>query len=154
MSQIIVNNRKARHNYHIEHAFEAGVVLEGWEVKSLRAGKAQLAESYVIIQCGEAVLINAHISPLNTVSTHVTAVPTRTRKLLLRRRELDRLIGAIEQKGYTLIPLNLHWKNHLAKIEIALAKGKNLYDKRQSEKEHAWRKEQQKLTKLVRRRSA
>jgi SsrA-binding protein len=126
---------------------EAGIVLQGWEVKSLRAGKAQLSESYVVIQRGEAFLINAHIAPLKTVSTHITASPDRSRKLLLKQSELDRLIGAVQQKGYTLVPLDLHWKHNRAKVEIALARGKNLYDKRQTTKERDWKREQQKLAK-------
>lgn len=148
MSSVMATNRKARHSYQIEQTLEAGIVLQGWEVKSLRAGKAQLAESYVVIQRGEAFLINAHIAPLNTISTHITASPDRSRKLLLKQSELDRLIGAVQQKGYTLVPLDLYWKRNKAKIEIALAKGKNLYDKRQATKERDWKRERQKLSKL------
>ncbi len=147
MSTIIADNRKARHDYQVEQTFEAGIVLNGWEVKSLRAGKAQLAESHVIIKRGEAFLINAHISPLGTVSTHVKAVPDRTRKLLIKRAELDRLIGSVERKGYTIVPLNLHWKRNYAKVEIALAKGKKLHDKRQTEKERDWQRQKQHLAK-------
>lgn len=148
MSNLIADNRKARHNYQIEQTLEAGIALNGWEVKSLRAGKAQLAESHVIIKNGEAFLINAHIAPLITTSTHVVAIPDRTRKLLLNKKELDKLIGAVERKGYTIIPLNLHWKNNKVKVDIALAKGKNLYDKRQTEKRRDWERQKQKLTKL------
>ncbi len=147
MSQLISDNRKARHNYQIEDTLEAGVVLAGWEVKSLRAGKAQIAESHIIIKGGEAYLINAHISPLATVSTHIEAVPDRSRKLLLNKRELDKLIGAAERKGYTLVPLNLHWKNNRVKVEVALARGKKLYDKRETEKRREWDRQKQKLMK-------
>lgn len=148
MSQLITDNRKARHNYQIEDTLEAGIVLAGWEVKSLRAGKAQLAESHVIIKGGEAYLLNAHIAPLLTVSTHIEAVPDRSRKLLLNQRELDKLIGAVERKGYTIVPLNLHWKNNKVKVDIALAKGKKLYDKRQTEKRREWDRQKQKLMKV------
>jgi SsrA-binding protein len=144
-SNVIAVNRKARYDYQIESTLEAGLVLKGWEIKSLRAGRAQLAESYVTVKGGEAWLIGAHISPLNTVSTHITPDPSRTRKLLLHRKELDRIIGAIQRKGYTIVPLNLHWKRGVAKIEIALAKGKKLYDKRQAEKRREWERRKQKL---------
>lgn len=148
MSNLITDNRKARHNYQIEETMEAGITLAGWEVKSLRAGKAQLAESHVIIKNGEAFLLNAHIAPLITASTHIQVVPDRSRKLLLNKRELDKLIGAIERKGYTIVPLNLHWKNNRVKVDIALAKGKKLYDKRQTEKRRDWDRQKQKLMKL------
>jgi len=131
---IIADNRKARHDYHIESQLEAGLVLEGWEIKSLRAGRAQLKESYVIIKAGEAWLVGAHISPLPTASTHITPDPVRSRKLLLHHNELNKLIGAVQRKGYTIVPLNLHWKKGRAKLEIALAKGKKLYDKREAGK--------------------
>jgi SsrA-binding protein len=144
-SNIIAVNRKARYDYQIESTLEAGLVLKGWEIKSLRAGRAQLAESYVTVKRGEAWLIGAHISPLNTVSTHITPDPSRTRKLLLHRKELDRIIGAIQRKGYTIVPLNLHWKRGVAKLEIAFAKGKKLYDKRQAEKRREWERRKQKL---------
>lgn len=147
MSNLITDNRKARHNYQIEQTMEAGISLAGWEVKSLRAGKGQLAEGHVIIKGGEAFLINAHIAPLTTVSTHIQAIPDRTRKLLLNKKELDKLIGAIERKGYTIVPLNLHWKNNKVKVDIALAKGKKLYDKRQTEKRRDWERQKQKLHK-------
>ncbi len=147
MSKPITDNRKARHNYQIEETLEAGIVLAGWEVKSLRAGKAQIAESHVILKGGEAFLLNAHISPLTTASTHIEAVPDRSRKLLLNKRELDKLIGAAERKGYTIVPLNLHWKNNKVKVDIALAKGKKLYDKRQTEKERDWDKQKKKIMK-------
>jgi SsrA-binding protein len=131
----IAQNRKARHDYAIEQKFEAGLVLHGWEVKSLRAGRAQLKEGYVTLDRGEAYLVGAHISPLTSASTHVQADPTRSRKLLLHREELNKLIGAVERRGYTLIPLSLYWKRGRAKIEVALARGKQAHDKRQDLKE-------------------
>lgn len=131
----IALNKKALHDYFIEHKFEAGLVLSGWEVKSLRAGKAQLVDSYVLLKDDEAWLMGAHITPLKTASTHVIADPTRTRKLLLNKRELDKLFGAVQQKGYTCVALSLYWKQHLIKCEIALAKGKKDFDKRHVEKE-------------------
>ncbi|MDF1761281.1 MAG: SsrA-binding protein SmpB [Coxiellaceae bacterium] len=133
--RIIADNRKARHDYFIEQKFEAGLVLEGWEVKSLRDGRAQLKESYVIIKHGEAWLIGAHFSPLKTASTHITPDPIRTRKLLLHERELDKLKSAVERKGYTVVPVNLHWTRNRVKLEIGLAKGKQQHDKRQSSKQ-------------------
>jgi len=126
----IAQNRKAWHDYAIEQKFEAGLALTGWEVKSLRAGRAQLKEGYVIIQGGEAFLVGAHISPLTSASTHVHADPTRARKLLLHREEINKLIGAVERRGYTLVPLSLYWKRGRAKMEIGLARGKQLHDKR------------------------
>jgi SsrA-binding protein len=126
----IAQNRKARHDYSIEQKYEAGLALQGWEVKSLRAGRAQLKEGYVVINHGEAFLIGAHISPLASASTHVHADPVRTRKLLLHRDELNKLIGAVERRGYTLVPLSLYWKRGRAKMEIALARGKQTHDKR------------------------
>lgn len=146
----IAINRKASHDYSIEERYEAGLVLTGWEIKSLRAGKAQIAESYVLIKKGEAFLIGAHISPLLSASTHVTADPTRTRKLLLHRRQIDTLVGLIERKGYTVIPLNLYWKQGYIKIAIGLAKGKKQYDKRRAEKDQDWQRDKQKLFKKVR----
>ena len=131
----IAQNRKARHDYAIEQKFEAGLALQGWEVKSLRAGRAQLKEGYVVLDRGEAFLIGAHISPLTSASTHVRADPTRSRKLLLHREELNKLIGAVERRGYTLVPLSLYWKHGRAKIEIALARGKQAHDKRQDIKQ-------------------
>ena len=131
----IAENRKARHDYFIEQNFEAGLALEGWEVKSLRAGRAQLKESYVIVRNGEVYLIGAHFSPLTSASTHVQAEPTRMRKLLLHRDEISKLIGAVERKGYTLVPLSLYWKHGRAKLNIGLAKGKQKADKRATEKE-------------------
>jgi len=148
MTNLIATNRKAKHDYQIEQTFEAGIVLAGWEVKSLRAGKSQLAEAHVIIKNGEAFLLNSHISPLNTVSTHITAVPDRTRKLLLNKKEINKLIGAVERKGYTIVPLNFHWGHNNVKLDIALAKGKHQYDKRETEKRRDWEREKQKLAKL------
>jgi SsrA-binding protein len=129
-SPAIAQNRKAWHDYFIEEKFEAGLALTGWEVKSLRAGRAQLKEGYVVIERGEAFLVGTHFSPLPSTSTHVQANPTRTRKLLLHRAELNKLIGATERKGYTLVPLQLYWKLGRAKLEIGLAKGKQAHDKR------------------------
>jgi len=143
----IAANKKARHDYFIEDVSEAGLSLEGWEVKSLRAGRAQLTESYVHIRNGEAWLLGAHISPLNTASTHVRADPTRTRKLLLHRNELDRLIGAVERKGYTLVPLNLHWARGRAKLDVGLAKGKKQHDKRASQKDRDWQRQKARILK-------
>lgn len=130
--RIIADNRKARHDYTIEQTFEAGLVLEGWEVKSLREGRVQLKESYVVLKDGEAWIIGMHISPLKNVSTHYEPEPTRTRKLLLHRRELAKLFSHVQQKGYTVVALNLHWTGNRIKAEIALAKGKKSYDKRES----------------------
>ena len=141
----IAQNKKARFDFELEEKFEAGVMLQGWEVKSLRAGKGQITDSYVLLKNGEAWLIGAQIVPLQTVSTHYVTDPTRTRKLLLKQRELDRLIGATQQKGYTCVALSLYWKGHLVKAEIALAKGKQLHDKRQTEKERDWNREKQRV---------
>lgn len=143
----IALNRQATHDYFIEERYEAGVVLMGWEVKSLRAGKLQLKESYVILKNGEAWLLGSHISPLTSASTHVTANPTRTRKLLLHRHELSKLIGLVERKGYTLIPLAMYWNKGRAKLEIGLAKGKQLHDKRATEKDRDWQREKQRIMK-------
>jgi SsrA-binding protein len=143
----IALNKKARHDYFIEDRLEAGLVLEGWEVKSLRAGKAQLVDSYVFVKNGEAWVSNLLITPLMTASTHIQPEPTRVRKLLLHRREIDRLIGAVERKGYTLIALALYWSKGRVKIEIGLAKGKKQHDKRDAEKERDWQREKQRLLK-------
>lgn len=143
----IAVNRKARHDYFIEERFEAGLALEGWEVKSLRAGRAQVTESYVHLRDGEAWLLGAHITPLNTASTHVHPDPTRTRKLLLHRHEIDRLVGAVERKGFTLVPLDLHWSRGRAKIEIGLAKGKKQHDKRATRKEQDWQRQKARILK-------
>lgn len=139
----IALNRKALHDYFIEHRFEAGIALTGWEVKSLRAGKAQLVDSYVLLKDGEAWLMGCHISPLSTVSTHVVADPSRTRKLLLNRNELNRLFSGVQQRGYTCVALSLYWKKHLVKCEIALGKGKKEYDKRHVQKERDSNREMQ-----------
>lgn len=139
----IALNRKALHDYFIEHRFEAGIALTGWEVKSLRAGKAQLVDSYVLLKDGEAWLMGCHISPLSTISTHVVADPSRTRKLLLNRNELNRLFSGVQQRGYTCVALSLYWKKHLVKCEIALGKGKREYDKRHVEKERDSNREMQ-----------
>lgn len=144
-SGTIALNKRARFDYHLEERFEAGLVLQGWEVKSLRAGKAQLTDSYVLLKDGEAWLIGAQVTPLPTVSTHVVSDTTRTRKLLLKERELDQLIGAVQQKGYTCVATALYWKGHLVKCEIALAKGKKEHDKRDTEKERDWGREKQRI---------
>jgi SsrA-binding protein len=141
----IVENRKAFHDYFIEERFEAGLVLAGWEVKSIRAGRANLKEAYVVVKGGELMLIGAHMSPLATASTHVHADPTRTRKLLMHREEINRLIGKVERAGYTLTPLDLHYKDGRIKLEIGLAKGKKQHDKRATIKEREWAREQQRL---------
>ena len=133
----IVENRKAFHDYFIEERFEAGLALEGWEVKAIRAGRAQLKEAYVVIKDGELMLIGAHISPLSTASTHVHADPTRTRKLLMHREEINRLVGKVERAGYTLTPIDLHFKAGRIKLEIGLAKGKKQHDKRATIRERA-----------------
>ena len=141
----IVDNRKAYHDYFIEEKFEAGLALEGWEVKAIRAGRAQIKEAYVVIRSGEVVLLGAHISPLATASTHIKPDPTRTRKLLLHAREISRLVGQVERAGYTLVPLDLHYKSGRIKLEIGLAKGKKQYDKREAEKERDWGREKGRL---------
>lgn len=141
----IVRNKQAFHDYFIENRWEAGLALEGWEVKSLRAGRAQLKEAYVIVRAGEAFLFGCHISPLPSASTHVQPDPTRTRKLLLHREELNKLIGAVERRGYTLVPLALYWKHGKAKLEIGLARGKKAFDKRAADKERDWAREKQRL---------
>jgi SsrA-binding protein len=143
----IVENRKAFHDYFIEERLEAGLALQGWEVKSVRAGRSQLKESYVVIKGGEVFLIGAHFSPLPSASTHVTADPTRTRKLLLNRAEIGNLVGKVERAGYTLVPINLHFSKGRIKLEIGLAKGKKQYDKRETEKRKDWQREQQRLLK-------
>ncbi|HEY7377847.1 MAG TPA: SsrA-binding protein SmpB [Steroidobacteraceae bacterium] len=143
----IAENRKARHDYFIEDRYEAGLALEGWEVKSLRAGRAQLKESYVYVKNGEAFLFGAHFSPLTSASTHVHADPTRTRKLLLHRHQLDHLVGAVERRGYTLVPLTLYWKSGRAKLEVGLAKGKKQHDKRDTDKARDWEREKARLMK-------
>ena len=146
-SKVIAATRRARHDYFIEDRFEAGLALEGWEVKSLRDGRAQLAESYVHIRNGEAWLVGAHFSPLRTASTHIRAEPTRDRKLLLHRGELDRLIGAVERKGYALVPLDLHWRKGRVKLEVGLARGKKQHDKRASSKDRDWARQKERILK-------
>ena len=141
----IVANRKARHEYHIEDRFEAGLVLEGWEVKSLRDNRVNLTEAYVLLQNGEAWLFGARIEPLKTASTHIVPNPTRNRKLLLHRRELAKVFSAVQKQGYTCVPLSLYWSRGKAKCEIALAKGKQNYDKRASEKARDWNRQKQRL---------
>jgi SsrA-binding protein len=143
----IAQNRQATHEYHIEERFEAGLVLEGWEVKSLREGRVQLKESYVTIKRGEAWLLGAHISALASASTHVNPEAIRSRKLLLNRHELNKLIGAVERKGYTIVPLSMYWKKGRAKLEIGLAKGKQLHDKRASSKDRDWQREKARIMK-------
>lgn len=137
----IAENRRARFEYFIEDRFEAGIVLLGWEVKSLRVGKAQITEAYVIMKNGEAWLLGAHFNPLLSASTHVVPDATRTRKLLLSRRQIDLLRGKVERSGYTIVPLDLHWTNGRAKLNIGLAKGKKLHDKRSTEKDRDWQRE-------------
>lgn len=144
----IIQNKKAFHDYFIEDRFEAGIALEGWEVKAIRAGRVQIKEAYVIVSNGELFLIGSHISPLPAASTHFTPDPTRTRKLLLHASEISRLIGSVERAGYTLLPLDMHYKNGRVKVEIGLAKGKKQYDKRRDEKEKDWRREQQRLMRV------
>ena len=144
-SRLIAENRKARFDYFIEQRYEAGLVLQGWEVKSLRAGRAQLAEAYVYLRGAEAFLIGAHLSPLPSASSHVIADPVRTRKLLLNRSELNGLIGAVERRGYTLVPLELYWKHGRAKLAVGLAKGKKQHDKRATEKDRDWQRDKARL---------
>lgn len=141
----IVDNKKAFHDYFIEERFEAGLVLEGWEVKSIRAGRTQIKEAYVLIKRGELFLIGAPISPLLSASTHVLPDPVRTRKLLLNRREIDELIGKVERAGYALIPLDLHYNKGRVKLTIGLAKGKKQHDKRETEKERDWIREKARI---------
>jgi len=143
--RLIAENRKARFEYFIEDRYEAGLQLQGWEVKAMRAGRAQLAEAYVFMRGGEAFLTGAHITPLKTTSTHIVADPVRTRKLLLHKGELERLIGAVERKGYTLVPLDLHWKAGRAKLEMGLAKGKKQHDKRATEKDRDWQRDKARI---------
>ncbi len=143
----IVQNKKARHDYFIEDQYEAGIVLEGWEVKSLRANKVQIKESYVMLKDGEAWLLGAHITPLLTASTHIHPAPVRARKLLFNRRELAKLVGLVERKGYTLVALSMYWKNGRAKLKVGLAKGKKNYDKRAVERDKDWKRQKARLLK-------
>ena len=145
MSNAIAENRRARFEYHIEEQYEAGMVLEGWEVKAVRAGQVQLTDGYVMIKGGELYLIGCRINPLRTASTHVNPMAYRTKKLLMKKEEIRRLIGKIEQKGFTLVPLNLHYKGSNVKVDIALAKGKDKADKRETVKEREWVKEKGRL---------
>ena len=143
----IALNRRAHHDYAIEETFEAGLVLMGWELKSIRQGRVQLTESYVLLKDGEIWLIGGHITALQSASTHVITDPTRTRKVLLHRNQITKLIGAVERKGYTLIPLKLYWKNNRVKMAIGLAKGKKEFDKRASLKEKDWQREKNRVMK-------
>lgn len=143
----IIENRKAFHDYFIEEKYEAGLVLEGWEVKSIRAGRAQLKEGYVVFKNGAFWLIGAHISPLTTASTHINPDPTRSRKLLLKQTEINKLIGKVERAGYTLAPLDLHYNKGRIKLEVGLAKGKKQHDKRDAEKDREWQREKQRIIK-------
>ncbi len=141
----IAQNKRARHEYHIDEHFEAGIALQGWEVKSLRAGRVHLSDAYAIVKDGEIHLFGASIVPLISASTHVVADDRRTRKLLLHRREIDRLIGAIERKGYTLVPLSMYWKKNRVKLDLGLARGKQEHDKREASKERDWNIEKQRV---------
>jgi SsrA-binding protein len=141
----IIENRKAFHDYFIEERFEAGLVLEGWEVKAIRAGRAQIKESYVIVRGAEIYLIGAHISPLPEASTHIHPDPVRTRKLLLHGEEIQKLIGKVERAGYALVPIDFHYTKGRIKLEVGLARGKKQHDKREAEKEKDWKREQQRL---------
>lgn len=143
----IVDNRKAYHDYFIEDRFEAGLVLQGWEVKAIRAGHVQLKESYIIVRDAEIFIIGMHISPLASVSTHVTPDPTRTRKLLLHAEEIAKLIGRVEQRGYTMVPLNLHYKNGRIKLDFGLGRGKKQHDKRDTSRDKDWQREKERLMK-------
>ena len=147
----IIDNRKAFHDYFIEDRYEAGIMLEGWEVKAIRDGRAQLKEAYVIIKNGEIFLFGAHISPLPTASTHIHPDPVRTRKLLLHSAEIDKLIEKVERSGYTMVPLNLHYQRGRVKCEVGLAKGKKQHDKRDADKTRDWQREQQSIMKQNRR---
>jgi SsrA-binding protein len=147
----IAQNKKARHDYFIEETFEAGVALEGWEVKSLRMKKVQLVDSYVLMKDGEAFLLGCNVQPLNTASTHVIADPGRTKKLLLHRRELAKLFMETQQKGYTAVAIKLYWKGHMIKCQVALAKGKQDHDKRASEKDREWKVEKQRIVRQTNR---
>jgi len=146
----IVENRKALHDYFIEERYEAGLALEGWEVKAIRAGRAHLKEAYVVVRNSEVYLIGAHITPLSAASTHVHPDPVRTRKLLLHAEEITRLIGKVERAGYTLVPLDLHYSKGRVKLAVGLARGKKQYDKRETEKKKEWQREQQRLIKARR----
>ena len=141
----IVDNKKAFHDYFVEERYEAGLVLEGWEVKAIRAGRVQIKEAYVVLKAAEPFVIGMHVSPLATASTHIRPDPTRSRKLLLNAEEIRRLIGKVEQRGYTLVPLDLHYSKGRVKLAIGLARGKKQHDKREAEKDREWQREQQRL---------
>ena len=145
--KLIVLNKKARHEYFIDETYEAGLMLDGWEVKAMRSGRAQLKEGYVLLKDGEAWLFGAHISPLPSASTHVNPDPVRTRKLLLHRRQIDHLVGLVERKGYTLVPLSLYFSKGKAKLEIGLGRGKKKYDKRAVEKDRDWKRQKARILK-------
>ncbi|MBU1264602.1 MAG: SsrA-binding protein SmpB [Gammaproteobacteria bacterium] len=145
----IVDNKKAFHDYFIEERFEAGIMLEGWEVKAIRAGRVQLKEAYVVVKSGAVYLIGCHISPLSTASTHIHADPTRSRKLLLHAAEISKLIGKAERAGYTLVPLDLHYVKGRIKLEFGLAKGKKQHDKRATEKDREWEREKQRMVRAA-----
>ncbi len=147
----IADNKKAFHDYFIEEKFEAGLVLEGWEVKAIRAGRVQLKEAYVMVKNGAVYLIGCNISPLLTASTHIHPDPTRSRKLLLHAEEISKLIGKTERAGFTLVPLNMHYAKGRIKLDIGLAKGKKQHDKRAAEKDREWEREKQRLTREARR---
>ncbi|MCX7125796.1 MAG: SsrA-binding protein SmpB [Gammaproteobacteria bacterium] len=144
-NKLIASNKKAWHDYALETQYEAGLVLEGWEIKSIRAGHIQLKESYILLKNNEAWLFGAHITPLKTASTHIDPDPLRTRKLLLNRKEINKLFIAKDREGYTIVPLNLHWFHNRVKIQIAIAKGKKEHDKRASIKERDWNREKQRI---------
>jgi SsrA-binding protein len=147
VGNMIAVNRRARHDFFIEDTYEAGLALEGWEAKSLREGRAQLTEAYVNLRNNEAWLIGAHFSPLKTTASHIKADPTRSRKLLMHRQEIDRLTGAVERKGFTLVPLDLHWHKGRAKLNIGLAKGKKQHDKRATDKDRDWQRQKERILK-------
>jgi len=146
-SKTIAVNKRARFEYHIEERIEAGIALEGWEVKALREGRVQFSDSYVLLKDGEAFLFGCRINPLPTVSTHITPDPVRTRKLLLHRREIDRLIGAVDRRGYTVIPTAMYWSRGKAKVEIGMARGKRQHDKRKTEKDRDWERQKGRIMK-------
>ena len=146
-TKTIALNKRARFEYHIEDRFEAGIALEGWEVKALRAGRVQFADSYILLKDNEAFLFGCQINPLSTASTHVTPDPARTRKLLLHRREIDRLVGAVDRKGYTVIPTAMYWSRGKAKVEIGMARGKRQHDKRKTEKDRDWERQKGRIMK-------
>ncbi len=147
ISKTIAVNKRARFEYHVEERFEAGIALEGWEVKALREGRVQFADSYVLLKDNEAFLFGCQISPLPTASTHVTPDPLRTRKLLLHRREIDRLAGAVERKGYTLVPTAMYWSRGRAKVEIGMARGKRQHDKRKTARDRDWDRQKARIMK-------